>query len=124
MTMNIAQPPVLALAPWRENSSRSMAESAATMTGKCSGSPPAITVLTAAFSAVTARPRTGSTPMTWPGGMAAASRQAATASSVGGTTGSPSVHPRAWNSSWTAEKSGASWTLDASSMTGDAGFGD
>ena len=69
------------------------------MTGKWSGSPPAITALTATFSAVTARPRTGSTPMTCSGGISAASRQAATASSVGGTTGSPSVQPRLWNSS-------------------------
>ena len=95
MTMNTAQPPVLAVAPCRENSSRSMAESAVTTTGKCRGRPPAITVLTATFSAVTARPRTGSTPRTCSGGMAAASRHAATASSVGGTTGSPSVQPAA-----------------------------
>ena len=86
------------------------------MTGKCKGRPPAITVLTATFSAVTARLRTGSTPRMCSGGMAAASRHAATRSSVGGTTGSPSVQPRLWNSSWTAEKSGASWMLDASSM--------
>ena len=104
----IAQPPVLALAPCRVNSSRSMAESAVATTGKCRGRPPAITVLTAAFPAVNARPRTGSTPRTWPAGMAAASRQAATAASVGGTTGSPSVQPRLWNISCTAKTSGAS----------------
>ena len=62
-TMKTAQPPVLAVAPCRVNSSRSIAASAATTTGKCTGRQPAITALTATFSAVIARARTGSTPM-------------------------------------------------------------
>ena len=60
--MKTAHPPVLAVAPWSVNSSRSIAASAVTTSGKCSGRQPAITALTAAFSAVIARARTGSTP--------------------------------------------------------------
>ena len=62
-TTNTAQPPVLAVAPCRVNSSRSIAVSAVTTMGKCAGRQPAITALTATFSAVMARARTGSTPM-------------------------------------------------------------
>jgi hypothetical protein len=40
-----------------------------------------------------AKPRTGSTPMSWSGAIIAQSRHASTASRVGGTMGRPSVHP-------------------------------
>ena len=62
-------------------------------TGKCIGRQPAMTALTASFSAVMGCSRTGSTAMSWSGAIPAHSRHAATASSVGGTTGSPSVQP-------------------------------
>src|SRR5579883_1455897 len=54
---------------------------------------PAITALIASFSAVIAMPRTGSMPISWSGGIITQSRQARTASSVGGTIGRPSVQP-------------------------------
>ena len=86
-------PPVLAVGPWSMKGSASMAVKAATVTGKCIGRQPAMTALTANFSAVMARSRTGSTPTRWSGGSIAHSRQAATASAVGGTMGRPSVQP-------------------------------
>ena len=92
-TISTAQPPVLAVAPCARNGSCIIAVQAVTTTGKCIGRQPAITALTASFSAVTARPRTGSTPISWSGGIIAQSRQARTASSVGGTIGRPSVQP-------------------------------
>ena len=58
-----AAPPVLAVAPCSRNSSRSMADHAVRTAGKCTGSQPAMTAFTATFSAVTARARTGSMPM-------------------------------------------------------------
>jgi hypothetical protein len=70
-----------------------MAWSAAPTTGKYSGRQPAITALMAAFSAVTARSRTGSWSSTSSGSHEPAASMASTRSSVGGTTGSPSVHP-------------------------------
>ena len=104
-TIRIAQPPVLAVAPWSRNGSRSIAVNAATTTGKCIGRQPAITALTASFSALIARWRTGSTPMSWPGGMPTHSRHACTAAGVGGTTGRPSVQPRLWKNSCAAARS-------------------
>ena len=70
-----------------------MAVQAVTTTGKCMGRQPAITALIASFSAVMARPRTGSMPISWSGGIITHSRQASTASRVGGTMGRPSVQP-------------------------------
>ena len=61
--MRIAQPPVLAVAPCSRNGSCSIAVNAVTTTGKCIGRQPAITAFTASFSAVIARWRTGSMPM-------------------------------------------------------------
>ena len=66
---------------------------AAITTGKCIGRQPAMTALTASFSALMARWRTGSTPISCSGGIIAHSRHARTASSVGGTIGRPSVQP-------------------------------
>ena len=95
-TTSTAQPPVLAVAPCSRKGSCNIAVKAVTTTGKCIGRQPAITALIASFSAVTARARTGSTPTRWSGTRPAHSRQASTASSVGGTTGRPSVQPRLW----------------------------
>jgi hypothetical protein len=75
------------------NSGRSIAAKQASTTGKCVGRHPAITALIASFSAVTATPRTGSTPTSCAGSATAISRHPATASRVGGTIGSPSVQP-------------------------------
>ena len=54
-----------------------------------------MTALMASFSAVIGSARTGSMPMSWSGGIIAQSRQASTASAVGGTIGRPSVQPLA-----------------------------
>ncbi len=62
-TTSTAQPPVLAVAPCIRKSSCIIAIQAVTTTGKCMGRQPAITALTASFSAVMARPRTGSMPI-------------------------------------------------------------
>ena len=70
-----------------------MACHAVATTGKCIGRQPAMTALTASFSAVIGCARTGSMPISWSGGMPAHSRQASTAACVGGTTGRPSVQP-------------------------------
>jgi hypothetical protein len=50
-----------------------------------------MTAFTASFSAVIGTPRTGPTPSNWSGANIAQSKQAATASAVGGTIGKPSV---------------------------------
>ena len=92
-TTSTAQPPVLAVAPCIRKSSCIIAVQAVRTTGKCIGRQPAITALIASFSAVTASPRTGSMPISWSGGIIAQSRQACTASAVGGTIGRPSVQP-------------------------------
>ena len=55
-----AEPPVLVAGPCSMNAGSPMASSAAPTTGKYSGRHPAMTALIAAFSAVTARSRTGS----------------------------------------------------------------
>ena len=87
------EPPVLAVAPCIRNSSCIIAVQAVSTTGKCIGRQPAITALIASFSAVIASPRTGSMTINWSGGIIAHSRQASTASAVGGTIGRPSVQP-------------------------------
>ncbi len=92
-TTSTAQPPVLAVAPCARNGSCIIAVQAVTTTGKCIGRQPAITELIASFSAVMARPRTGSMAINWSGVIIAHSRQARTSSGVGGTTGRPSVQP-------------------------------
>ena len=89
-----AAPPVLVAGPWSSNSGRPMAVSAAPTTGKYSGRQPAMMALMAAFSAVTARSRTGSKRSTCSGAHGPAASMRATSASVGGTTGSPSVQPR------------------------------
>ena len=86
---------VVADTPWRSKPSSHIASTPATTTGRYSGRQPAITALIAIFSTV-ARPKLGGTSAT----SASAARPlaataAATRSRVGGTTGRPSVTPRA-----------------------------
>ena len=107
-TMNGALPPVLAVLPCRPNSGTHIACTIATTTGMYSGIPPAITAAIATFSAVMRRRRTGSTPTTSSGASATTSTNRRTASSVGGTIGSPSVQPFCWNSSLAAAASATS----------------
>src|SRR5438445_688972 len=85
-----------------------MASTAAATTGRCADRHPAITAFTATFSAVIARPRTGSTPRIRSGSSSAAWSAARTSSGVGGTMGSPSVHPFRPNSSLASKPSATS----------------
>ena len=81
--------------PIRANSGSQIASTAATTTGMYSGRQPAMTALMAIFSTV-ARPRRGATcPISSPPSRPLARTAACTRASVGGTTGSPSVTPRA-----------------------------
>ena len=107
-TISTAQPPVEEVAPCSRNSGCSMAAKAVSTAGKCIGRQPAMTALIASFSAVIGMARTGSMPSNWSGGVIAQSRQACTASGVGGTIGRPSVQPLAWYSSWAAWMSSTS----------------
>ena len=104
-----AQPPVLEVAPWSRKAGSHIASTAAATIAKSRGRQPAITALTAAFSAVIARRRTVSTPSTWPGAMTAASTAAATRSGVGGVIGRPSVQPRASNRARAASSPSTEW---------------
>ena len=80
----------------------STASTAARTTGKCWGRQPAMTALAAIFSTV-ASPRSGSTsPSTSDGARTVVAHIASTRGSVGGTTGSPSVQPRASKSALTS----------------------
>ena len=85
---------VAAEASWMQfGSCLNIASMVASTTGKYSGRQPAITALAAACSAVSARRLTGTSPNTCSGGRDTYSSIASTRSSVGGTTGSPSVQP-------------------------------
>ena len=70
-----------------------MPSTAATTTGMYSGLQPAMTALMATFSAVTATWRLVMKATCCSGSSPAASSIARTRAAVGGTTGSPSVHP-------------------------------
>jgi Na+/H+ antiporter NhaD/arsenite permease-like protein len=105
-----ALPPVLAVLPCRPNCGSHIAFTTARTTGMYSGRQPAITAAMATFSAVMRRRRTGSTPTSSSGCSPTAARNTRTRSSVGGTTGRPSVHPFCWNSSFAANASSTSWT--------------
>jgi hypothetical protein len=86
---------VVADTPWRSKASSHIASTPAITTGMYSGRQPAITAFTAIFSTV-ARPKFGGTSATSASpGRRAAATAAATRSRVGGTTGKPSVTPRA-----------------------------
>ena len=79
-----------------------MASTAAITTGKYAGRQPAMTALMAIFSMVAMPCAGGISPTSSWAARPAAATIAATRSSVGGTTASPSVQPRAKNSSTAA----------------------
>ncbi len=117
LTMHrMAEPPVLAVGPWTSKSGWSMPVTAVITTGRCMGRQPAMMALTATFSAVIARWRTGSIPMSWSGGMPTQSSAASTAAAVGGTMGRPSVQPRAWKYSWASAGSSSGIRREPSSL--------
>ena len=90
----------------RLNRGSSKASIAAITTGKYSGKHPAITALAANFSTVARPPRGAISPTTSSAERPDASTNARTRPTVGGTTGSPSVHP-ASNASACASSYGA-----------------
>ena len=65
-----------------------------------SGGHPAMTPFTATCRTVTSRCAGGITPSDWSGGRSVNRRNSATACSVGGTTGSPSVQPESRKMRW------------------------
>ena len=86
---------VVAETPCRSKPSSHIASTPATTTGRYSGRHPAITALIAIFSTV-ARPKLGGTRATSASpGRPLAATAASTRARVGGTTGRPSVTPRA-----------------------------
>ena len=91
--MTCIAPPVVAAVPARLNPSRMAARTPATTTGKCSGLHPAITALMASFSKVARELRGCITPSGCWGSASMDDGMSRTESSVGGTTGSPSVQP-------------------------------
>ena len=105
-----ADPPVLAVEPWKLKSGRSIASKAATTMGKCSGRHPAITAFTAAACSDRSRPVAGCREITVSGGRLSAASIAFTRSTAGGTTGKPSVQPCSKQKSMAPSRSsGASW---------------
>ena len=88
-----AAPPILDDGPTRLNAGSSIASVAARTTGMYSGRQPAITEFAATLPTVISRRRSGSSPTTSPEGRPDRSMNSPTRSSVGGTTGSPSVQP-------------------------------
>src|SRR5207244_10134539 len=94
-TMTGAEPPVVHAVDPTWNCGCSTARTLARTTGKYSGRHPAITAFAATFSTVTV-PRNGSIrPRTSSGARLVWLSISATSGSVGGITGSPSVHPSA-----------------------------
>ena len=85
---------VVASTPWMLNSSLQIASTAVITHGRYSGRHPAMTAAMAIFSTVTST-RSGGTvaTMSWASRLVPSSMRS-TRSSVGGTTGSPSVQPR------------------------------
>ena len=85
---------VVASTPCMLNSSVQAASSAAITTGRCSGSHPAITALTATFSTMHSTRLGGITATRSDGSRVVPSSIRSTLASVGGTTGRPSDQPR------------------------------
>ena len=85
---------VVASRPCMLNSSVHAASTAASTTGRYSGRHPAITALTATFSTVHSTRSGGTTATTSSGARVVPASIRSTRSSVGGTTGRPSVQPR------------------------------
>src|SRR5215510_16479128 len=91
-----------------------MPSTAATTTGMYSGLQPAITALMATFSAVIETERWVMKPISSLASRPAAASMASTRSTVGGTTGSPSLHP-CWKQNSTGSTVSGTWTrLDVS----------
>ena len=88
-----AQAFVVAWTPLMLSRSSSIASTAATTTGKYAGLQPAITAFAATDSMVATPWRGGTMPITSAGSRSTAAIISATASSVGGITGRPSVQP-------------------------------
>jgi hypothetical protein len=86
---------VVASSPCMLNSSVQTASTAARTTGRNSGRQPAMTAFTATFSTVQGARSGGTTATTWSGARVVPSSMATTRSSVGGTSGRPSLQPRA-----------------------------
>jgi hypothetical protein len=98
-TRHKAAPPVLVSTALALKAGSSMADRAASTTGKEAGAQPAMTALTAACSAVTERLRAVMVPSISSAPTPPATSMASTRSGVGGTTGRPSVSPSAKNTS-------------------------
>ncbi len=90
---SIPAPPRLEEGPIRLNFGSRIASVAASTAGKYSGKHPAITALEATLSKVIDRRRSGISPTICEPGKLTLSRNSCILSAVGGTTGSPSVHP-------------------------------
>ena len=89
-----AEPPVLAVEPWKLYPGSLAASRAATTTGKYSGRQPAMTAFTAAARMLHSSPVVGCVAMTVSGGRPSIASIASTRDISGGTTGRPSVQPR------------------------------
>ena len=85
---------VVVCTAWRLNAGSASASSAAMTTGRCSGSAPAMTALTATHSTVATPSRGASTATTSSRRRRVPATIRATRSAVGGITGSPSPQPR------------------------------
>ena len=99
---------VVASTPWMLNSSVHTASTAAITHGRCSGRHPAITALTATFSTVTSTRSGGTTATTSWGERVVPVSIRSTRSSVGGTTGRPSLKPRSNIASMSSSRSASS----------------
>ncbi len=99
---------VVASTPCTLNASVQAASTAASTTGRCSGRQPASTALTATFSTVQGTRSGGTIATTSSGARVVPASIASTRSSVGGTTGSPSVQPRAYAASTSSSRSASS----------------
>src|SRR5262247_326602 len=87
---------VVASTPWMLKASVQAASTAAITTGRYSGLQPAITALIATFSTVQGARSGGTTATTSSAARVVPSSIASTRSGVGGTSGSPSLQPRAY----------------------------
>jgi hypothetical protein len=105
---------VVARTPCRPNTGVSAASTAVSTTGMYSGRQPAITALMAIFSTVQSVRLGGILPTTSRGERAVPSSIASTRSSVGGTTGKPSVQPRSAQASNGSAPAASSMRRDAS----------
>ncbi len=106
----------MASSPWALNSAVQAASTAASTTGRYSGRQPAITALTATFSTVQSTRSGGTTATTSSGALDVPASMASTRSGVGGTTGNPSDHPRAYIHSHSSSAAASSRRRDRSTL--------